>query len=252
AVRSGQIEPQDHFVDNTNFTVTDTATGLMWQQETQGYVAEWKDALELCEGLNLAGYNDWRLPNRNEMQSIVDYSSIYSTIDTTYFFPWAHPSYQYWSSTTDASNSDDAWGISFIFGGTVTCSKNVWFGCSNRILCVRSGQCGSFDDSDGDGVFDCVDNCPDDANPDQDDVDNDTIGDICDDDTIYGHASGDMQKDISIEINRLSCGSTLNVGSTLTDSDGYYAFSVPVSFGNGKNYAAKAVYASCTFEPESH
>jgi hypothetical protein len=35
-------------------------------------------------------------------------------------------------------------------------------------------------DSDGDGVIDCLDNCPSNANPDQSDIDGDGIGDVCD------------------------------------------------------------------------
>ncbi len=38
------------------------------------------------------------------------------------------------------------------------------------------------DDTDTDGVADCDDNCPDDANADQADADTDGIGDVCDDD----------------------------------------------------------------------
>jgi hypothetical protein len=34
----------------------------------------WEDALVYAEGLALAGYNDWRLPNAKELQSIVDYT----------------------------------------------------------------------------------------------------------------------------------------------------------------------------------
>jgi hypothetical protein len=41
--------------------------------------------------------------------------------------------------------------------------------------------CGTADtDSDGDGVADCVDNCPDKVNPDQADFDGDGLGDTCD------------------------------------------------------------------------
>jgi len=34
----------------------------------------WEEALAYCENLNYAGYEDWRLPNARELQSIVDYS----------------------------------------------------------------------------------------------------------------------------------------------------------------------------------
>jgi len=37
-------------------------------------------------------------------------------------------------------------------------------------------------DSDGDGVLDSLDNCPDDPNPGQEDTDGDGLGDACDDD----------------------------------------------------------------------
>lgn len=40
--------------------------------------------------------------------------------------------------------------------------------------------CGTADvDADGDGAADCIDNCPDDPNPDQADADGDGFGDVC-------------------------------------------------------------------------
>jgi hypothetical protein len=62
------------FLDNGNGTVSDLATGLMWQQADDGEARNWEDALAYAEGLELAGYNDWRLPNAKELQSIVDYT----------------------------------------------------------------------------------------------------------------------------------------------------------------------------------
>jgi len=47
--------------------------------------------------------------------------------------------------------------------------------------CFRFG--GTLNDRDGDGVLNDDDNCPDDANTDQADEDNDGLGDACDDDT---------------------------------------------------------------------
>ena len=62
------------FVDNSDETITDNATGLMWQQADDGQTRDWENALIYAESLTLAGYSDWRLPNAKELQSIVDYN----------------------------------------------------------------------------------------------------------------------------------------------------------------------------------
>jgi hypothetical protein len=62
------------FVDNGDGTITDKATGLMWQQADSGEGVIWQDALSYAEGLVLAQHDDWRLPNAKELQSILDYS----------------------------------------------------------------------------------------------------------------------------------------------------------------------------------
>ena len=64
----------NEFVDNGNGTVTDHATGLMWQQADSGAGMNWEDALAYADNLALAGCRDWRLPNAKELQSIVDYA----------------------------------------------------------------------------------------------------------------------------------------------------------------------------------
>lgn len=64
----------NQFVDNGDGTVTDLATGLMWQQADDGTGRNWEGALSYAENLELAGYNDWRLPDAHELQSIVDYT----------------------------------------------------------------------------------------------------------------------------------------------------------------------------------
>ena len=141
AVRSGQCGSFDNFIDNGDGTVTDNATSLMWQKDTAPGTYTWEEALSYCENLKLAGYNDWRLPNRNELQSIVDYSQHDPSIDTI-FFPNTISSL-YWSSTTYAYGPSYAWGISFGHGGMygLTKSYNLY------VRAVRSGQCGSFDTS---------------------------------------------------------------------------------------------------------
>jgi hypothetical protein len=113
----------ERFVDHGDGTVTDTCTGLMWQQDTAdvsgdgsidsfGDTVTWCDANNYCDALDLAGHDDWRLPNARELQSIVDYGRINPSIDPVF---GALPEY-YWSSTTHVETQNDAWGVGFNVG----------------------------------------------------------------------------------------------------------------------------------------
>lgn len=62
------------YIDNKDGTITDKATGLVWEKGDSGMGVNWPLALSYCENLTLAGRSDWRLPNVKELQSIVDYS----------------------------------------------------------------------------------------------------------------------------------------------------------------------------------
>jgi hypothetical protein len=124
-------------VDNGDGTVTDTETGLMWQQGEGGFM-NWETALSYCENLVFPenqGYDDWRLPNINELQSLVDYSKHNPAIDS-YYFPYAVSSH-YWSSTTHAYRTDHAWLVYFYYG-------HVYYfyykSDSYYVRAVRSGQ----------------------------------------------------------------------------------------------------------------
>ena len=73
-VRGNEGYGKNNFIDNTDGTVSDLSTGLMWMKRDSSEGMDWKDALNYCENSNFAGHNDWRLPNTKELQSIVDYS----------------------------------------------------------------------------------------------------------------------------------------------------------------------------------
>jgi hypothetical protein len=121
-------------VDNDDGTVTDTETGLMWQQDEAGQM-NWESALSYCENLELAGYDDWRLPNINELQSLVDYSNWDPAIDIV-AFPTTE-SFWYWSSTTHSRETKGTWGVYFGHGGVVYLSNKS---NSYYMRAVRSGQ----------------------------------------------------------------------------------------------------------------
>ena len=65
------------FTDNGDGTVTDTATGLMWQKDTQGGQMDWDSAITYCENLSLAGHSDWYLPDLDELKSLIDTSIVF-------------------------------------------------------------------------------------------------------------------------------------------------------------------------------
>jgi len=105
----------NNFVDNGDGTISDLATGLMWMQGDYGPM-DWQNALSTCESLEYAGYDDWRLPNAKELQSLVDYSRSPETTDSAAIDPLFIASLVvdeagdddygfYWTSTTHASAS---------------------------------------------------------------------------------------------------------------------------------------------------
>ena len=51
---------------------TDPATGLMWAKEDNGRLVNWQQAMDYCQGLQLASHADWRLPTIGEFKGIFD------------------------------------------------------------------------------------------------------------------------------------------------------------------------------------
>ncbi len=102
-------DPQTRFIDNNDNTVTDTLTGLMWAKSVTGTTGlAWADALANVQTLNgssYLGYVDWRLPNRKEMRSLIDYSAASPPISAGN--PFSVPvAASYWTSSRDAVHSN--------------------------------------------------------------------------------------------------------------------------------------------------
>jgi len=126
---------QAGFSRDSSGVVADSATGLAWQDDYSDNAGEiksatWQDALVYCEELSLGGKNDWRLPNYNELFSIVDTSRYNPAISSVFTNVTSH---YYWSSTTNASDTSYAWVVHFNGGGDFWGSKSY----ENYVRCVR-------------------------------------------------------------------------------------------------------------------
>ena len=124
-------------------TVTDNFSGLIWQKQYASSKS-WAEALTYCEEVSTGGSFDWRLPNRNELASLIDFNG------TNGFN--GIPAQVFWTSTTSTGSASTgsatkAWTVGFADGSISADTKSE----THYVLCVRSeNNCiGS----------DCVDAC---------------------------------------------------------------------------------------------
>jgi len=119
--------------------VTDSTTGLMWQK-TYSSVMNWQNALKYCEtgdGSNYAGYTDWRMPNRNELATLLDFTKTASPYTD---FPGITNSQTLWTSTTTANNYANAVVVKFGTDPSVTFYGGKTSSTVPRVLCVRNAE----------------------------------------------------------------------------------------------------------------
>jgi hypothetical protein len=111
-VRGDYQPPDPRFVYDAD-TVTDAAAELVWQRQ-QTAAMTWLDALNTCETLDLAGFDDWRLPTLKELQTLVDDRRLQPSTDIV-AFPGC-PSEWFWSSTPIQFPPNEGWSTSFTDG----------------------------------------------------------------------------------------------------------------------------------------
>ena len=91
-------------VDNKDGTVTDKVANLMWMQSVDPQSLDWEEALQYCEDIVFAGYEDWRLPSNKEATSIVDLRKQKPALDETFFPDTDYKAY-YWTRTPETRDA---------------------------------------------------------------------------------------------------------------------------------------------------
>lgn len=117
--------PDSRFTVNSNGTVQDKQTGLIWQRCSAGQSWDnvnntcsgdattytWKNALIYAQNSTFAEQNDWRLPNIKELESIVELACYAPAINET-LFPNTALSY-YWTVSANVIGHNSAWIFNF-------------------------------------------------------------------------------------------------------------------------------------------
>ena len=73
-LKAGVAWPANRFTSGTGSEIdciTDNLTGLMWAKAGLAS-ANWGSALSTINASNLCGHDDWRMPNINEFESLVN------------------------------------------------------------------------------------------------------------------------------------------------------------------------------------
>lgn len=129
------------YTDNEDGTVTDNATGLIWQKCLAGYTYSagycygtsssltWMEAMEYCENATTGLETNWRLPSYNEMVSL--YNSTQPQGQDTSSLSGSH---SLWSSTSVPSLPGRVWTMSFSTFYVTTHAKTDTF--TRKCRCV--------------------------------------------------------------------------------------------------------------------
>jgi len=117
---------------NNEEIVVDDNTGLNWQRKLPDKKHSWHDAFTYCKDLDYGDFNDWRLPNYNELWTLTDFGNANSpAIDQT-GFPDT-PSDLFWTRDKYLTAPEASWGIDLKYGDALGRKDSG----INYVRCVR-------------------------------------------------------------------------------------------------------------------
>jgi hypothetical protein len=143
----GVAATSPRFTNNSNGTVTDNLTGLIWLKNANCFGEQmWETAITSANTLasGACGLTDgstvgkWRLPNRKELMSLVDRSKSIPALPSGHPFTSVQSS-NYWSSssfTSDFYYNSEAWVVDMYSGGMINFTMAELF----YVWPVRAGQ----------------------------------------------------------------------------------------------------------------
>lgn len=128
-----QSAPIDRFLVDSNGTVKDKATGLVWKRCSEGQEGadcekgraaqySWREAVALAAATDFSGSRTWRLPTVRELGTLLEYQCTMPAINLT-VFP-ATPATNFWTATPYAGYVNGAWNINFNDGVHDNSSRN--------------------------------------------------------------------------------------------------------------------------------
>ena len=137
--------PDSRFVNNFDGTISDNGSGLMWHRCQLGRVGDdcefgnlnqynWQEAFIQANNNSLANYSDWRLPNINELKSIIEQRCFDPAINATIFPNTANSIF--WTSSPYTSNAAVTWSVGFSQGSSSVSNRNG----DNYLRMVRTEQ----------------------------------------------------------------------------------------------------------------
>ncbi len=105
-------------VTSTRKIILDTETNIMWQKFNAYSSDTWSNAIGSCNDSIFGSYEDWFLPNLNELQTIIDYSSSDPAINSI-FIAGSNMDHDFWTSTVERNSAGKAYIIRFESYGAI-------------------------------------------------------------------------------------------------------------------------------------
>jgi hypothetical protein len=136
-IAAGQAAPAGFEIRDD--VLIDLARGLMWSRaDVVPKGCNHATAEQACRDLRLHGFDDWRLPTRAELLTLVDDTRHEPAIDTA-AFPSCKSNW-YWTSTPCAWSSGYAWLVSFSGGGAGYVRRDYYLALARAVRSVSPGQ----------------------------------------------------------------------------------------------------------------